>query len=72
VVSDGGSNDTVAAAGAFGYDIAIASRAVSGAQIEHHQNTVRKLSGKLYTCIQNRYLGIDFPEFPSLLLWVFL
>lgn len=47
---------------ASGYDIAIASRAVSGAHIEHHQNTLRKLSGKLYTFVQNRYLGIDFPD----------
>jgi dolichyl-phosphate beta-glucosyltransferase len=45
-----------------GYDIAIASRAVGGAKIQQHQNSFRKLSAKLYTFIQNIYLGIHFPD----------
>jgi glycosyltransferase involved in cell wall biosynthesis len=45
-----------------GYDVAIASRAVSGAKIQEHQNTLRKLSAKIYTFIQNNYLGIAYPD----------
>ena len=45
-----------------GYDIAIASRAVSGAVIQKHQNIFRKLSAKIYTLIQNNYLGIAYPD----------
>ena len=45
-----------------GYDIAIASRAVSGARIEKHQNIFRKASAKIYTLIQNIYLGISYPD----------
>jgi glycosyltransferase involved in cell wall biosynthesis len=45
-----------------GNDIAIASRAVSGAKIQEHQNILRKLSAKIYTVIQNNYLGIDYPD----------
>lgn len=45
-----------------GYDIAIASRAVSGAHIQQHQNIFRKLSAKIYTLIQNTYLGISYPD----------
>ncbi len=45
-----------------GNDIAIASRAVSGAQIQTHQNLLRKLSAKIYTFIQNSYLGISYPD----------
>lgn len=45
-----------------GYDIAMASRAISGAKIQRHQNFLRKLSAKLYTLIQNAYLGISFPD----------
>jgi dolichyl-phosphate beta-glucosyltransferase len=47
---------------ASGYDIAIASRAVSGAKIESQQNVLRKLSARIYTFIQNRYLGISYPD----------
>ena len=43
---------------ASGYDIAIASRAISGSQIKSRQNFMRFLSAKIYTIIQNRYLGI--------------
>lgn len=45
-----------------GYDIAIASRALAGAKIQEHQNVLRKLSAKIYTLIQNRYLGISYPD----------
>ncbi len=45
-----------------GHDIAIASRAVSGAKIQAHQNILRKLSAKIYTLIQNVYLGISYPD----------
>jgi glycosyltransferase involved in cell wall biosynthesis len=45
-----------------GYDIAIASRALEGAQIQEHQNFFRKLSAKIYTLIQNTYLGISYPD----------
>lgn len=45
-----------------GFDIAIASRAVEGAEIQQHQNSLRKLSAKIYTFIQNIYLGIHYPD----------
>ena len=45
-----------------GFDIAIASRAIEGARIRQHQNAFRKLSAKIYTSIQNIYLGIHFPD----------
>lgn len=45
-----------------GHDIAIASRAVPGAKIASYQNFTRRMSAKLYTFIQNRYLGLDFPD----------
>lgn len=47
---------------AGGHDIAIASRAVSGAVIDHHQNRARELSARIYTFIQNRYLGLSYPD----------
>lgn len=43
-------------------DIAIASRAVPGATVRASQNFFRALSGRLYTLIQNIYLGIDYPD----------
>jgi len=45
-----------------GFDIAIASRALSGSVVTHHQNFFRELSSKLYTLIQNFYLGIRYPD----------
>jgi glycosyltransferase involved in cell wall biosynthesis len=45
-----------------GYDIAIASRAVSGATVARSQGLMRSLSGKLYTVIQNAYLGLSFKD----------
>ncbi len=45
-----------------GYDVAIASRAISGANIQAHQNFFRTLSAKIYTFIQNVYLGISYPD----------
>jgi len=46
----------------FGYDVAIASRTLSGSVIHHHQNVYRELSARLYTWIQNRYLGIRYGD----------
>ena len=45
-----------------GCDIAIASRAMQGSQIEHHQNRAREWSARIYTLIQNCYLGISYPD----------
>lgn len=45
-----------------GHDIAIASRAISGAAITRRQNFLRSLSGKLYTAIQNTYLDLSFKD----------
>ena len=45
-----------------GCDIAIASRAIHGADVQEHQNFFRMLSAKIYTFIQNLYLGIHFPD----------
>lgn len=45
-----------------GCDIAIASRAIDGSEINHHQNRAREWSARLYTLIQNRYLGISYPD----------
>ncbi|MDA8141243.1 MAG: glycosyltransferase family 2 protein [Desulfobacteraceae bacterium] len=44
------------------HDIAIASRALAGAQITSRQNLLRRLSAKFYTLIQNQYLGLHFPD----------
>jgi dolichyl-phosphate beta-glucosyltransferase len=45
-----------------GCDIAIASRAIDGAKISHHQNRARELSARIYTLVQNRYLSMDYPD----------
>lgn len=45
-----------------GCDIAIASRAIAGAVINQHQNWARELSARLYTFIQNRYLGLSYRD----------
>lgn len=45
-----------------GHDMAIASRAISGATIQAHQNVFRHLSAKIYTLVQNCYLGIGYPD----------
>ena len=42
--------------------IAIASRAIAGSQVDHHQNFVRQLSARIYTFIQNHYLGFDYKD----------
>ena len=47
---------------ADGCDIAMASRALAGSRVMHHQNRARELSAKLYTLIQNGYLGISYPD----------
>lgn len=45
-----------------GFDIAMASRALSRSKIKTHQNILRELSARIYTFIQNTYLGIHFPD----------
>lgn len=45
-----------------GYDAAIASRALSDSCITQHQSFFRELSGKLYTLVQNTYLGFRYPD----------
>jgi hypothetical protein len=44
------------------FDIAIGSRTVSGSVISYHQNFFRELSGKIYTLLQNCYLGIKYKD----------
>ena len=45
-----------------GYDIAIASRALSGSVIEAHQNLMREISARVYTLVQTLYLGIHYKD----------
>ena len=45
-----------------GAAVAIASRAIAGARVSHHQNRAREASARLYTLIQNLYLGISYPD----------
>ena len=47
---------------AGGNDIAIGSRAVDGARIGERQNIARHASARIYTLIQNLYLGIHYPD----------
>ena len=45
-----------------GFDVAMGSRAVTGAVVADHQNFFRELSAKLYNLIQMAYLGIFFKD----------
>ncbi len=45
-----------------GCDIAIGSGALSDSVVHCRQNRPREISGKLYTWIQNRYLGLEYPD----------
>ncbi len=45
-----------------GYAAAIASRALPESSVVQHQNLFRELSAKLYTFIQNTYLGFNYPD----------
>jgi glycosyltransferase involved in cell wall biosynthesis len=45
-----------------GYDVAMGSRAVKGAQVQAHQNFFREMSAEFYTFIQTLYLGIRYPD----------
>jgi glycosyltransferase involved in cell wall biosynthesis len=47
---------------ADGYDIAIGSRSIVNSRVIRHQNFLREISAKLYTFIQNRYLGIRYKD----------
>ena len=44
------------------YDIAIGSRSIVNSRVIRHQNFLREISAKLYTFIQNRYLGIRYKD----------
>lgn len=45
-----------------GFDVVIASRAIDGSRVEHHQNFARELSARIYTLIQNVYLGFSYKD----------
>ncbi len=45
-----------------GADVATASRRVQGSIVSEHQNFLREMSARLYTFIQNSYLGINFKD----------
>ncbi len=45
-----------------GYHVVIASRGLTGARITTRQNFLRQLSARIYTAIQNVYLGISYPD----------
>ena len=45
-----------------GFDVAMGSRAVSGAVVADHQNFFRELSAKFYNLIQTAYLGIFYKD----------
>jgi glycosyltransferase involved in cell wall biosynthesis len=45
-----------------GADIAIGSRVLSDSEVIAHQNCIREMSAKIYTFIQNCYLGISFND----------
>jgi dolichyl-phosphate beta-glucosyltransferase len=45
-----------------GFDVAMGSRAVSGAVVADHQNIIREFSAKLYNLIQTVYLGIFYKD----------
>ena len=45
-----------------GWDIAIASRGLAESEVAVHQNTLREWSAKIYTCVQNRYLKMNFRD----------
>jgi dolichyl-phosphate beta-glucosyltransferase len=45
-----------------GFDVAMGSRAVSGAVVSDHQNFFRELSARLYTLVQMAYLGIFYKD----------
>lgn len=45
-----------------GFDIAIGSRTLKASRILARQNWVRMLSARIYTLVQNRYLGIAFRD----------
>ena len=45
-----------------GFDIAMASRALSGSVVEKHQNLPREISAKIYNLVQTLTLGIKYPD----------
>ncbi|MBW1989519.1 MAG: glycosyltransferase family 2 protein [Deltaproteobacteria bacterium] len=47
---------------ARGADVAIASRALPESNVTHFQSLPRRLSAKVYTLVQNLWLGFSFPD----------
>ncbi len=47
---------------AAGADVAIASRALPESRVEEYQNLPRRLSARLYTLVQNLWLGFSYPD----------
>lgn len=45
-----------------GYDIAIGSRGLATSEIIHHQRFSRALAARVYTCVQNTYLGLKYKD----------
>jgi glycosyltransferase involved in cell wall biosynthesis len=45
-----------------GFDIALGSRAIAGARVNAAQSLPRRISARLYTLIQNLYLGLNHPD----------
>lgn len=45
-----------------GYDIAIGSRGLATSQIIHHQRFSRALAARVYTFVQNTYLGLPYKD----------
>ena len=45
-----------------GNDVAVGSRALRGSRVLSVQNLPRRLSARLYTLVQNAYLGISYPD----------
>ena len=45
-----------------GHDAAIASRTLAASSVIHHQNRAREISARIYTLIQNTYLGLSYGD----------
>ncbi|MBU2490830.1 MAG: glycosyltransferase family 2 protein [Proteobacteria bacterium] len=45
-----------------GADVAIASRALAESQVEAYQNLPRRMSARIYTLVQNTWLGFSYPD----------
>jgi len=45
-----------------GYDIAIGSRGLADSEVTRHQRFSRALAARMYTLVQNRYLGFHYKD----------